>query len=355
LLRGLSVKPGDRFATMHDLIRELGRDRARPWRRGSYAAAALAAVLTLGLASDWVVRDRLDREIRQSFALTGKQLARAVGQLTSEFHTLSEVAYSSGALREVAGTRDEADFGLRTAEEDRADFERLHSTLVSADWVKLPNSQLAIADYKGRLLYSSAAPSELGTDLSALAPVKRALDAGKGNSITVLPYSDPALVASHVLGTSAPPPGLAVLFVRTLALGANEQSEARALYLQLQDGKQLLDDVRLDDVTRLALVATTGEVASDVGLSSTLVHSALAAREVLEVEDNGTTYLVQARELQGLDGQGAIGHVVMARPLDAILTLFPHARTVFLLTALLALVGAAGTAWRAREITRGRT
>jgi serine/threonine protein kinase len=37
VLRGLSVKPGDRFATMDDLIRELGRDRARPRRRTAIA------------------------------------------------------------------------------------------------------------------------------------------------------------------------------------------------------------------------------------------------------------------------------------------------------------------------------
>jgi hypothetical protein len=343
LVRGLSPKPGDRFPTMNELITELGRDRARPWRRASYAFAAVAAALVLGLGADWVVRDRLGSEIRQSFALTGAQLERAVGQLRDQFDTVSQVAYREAALREVAGHHDQADFGLGTPEDDKAELERLHNTLVSTDWVRLGTSSLAIGDYKGRLLYTSAEPAHWGTDLKTLPFVERALDAGKGDSVTVLPYSDPALRSTGVLGTSAPERGLAVVFARTLALGdkSSEGSEARAVYLQIQDGDTLLDNVRLDEETELELVP---------------VGTAFSARMgVDEVESKGRTVLMQTRPVQGLEGQGTIALVVMSRPIGGVLSLFPGARTVFALTAFAALALAIATTLRARAITGGRT
>src|SRR6185503_1664918 len=45
VLRGLRARPGDRFQTMDHLLAQLGRDRARPWRRIAIAAAALGAAL----------------------------------------------------------------------------------------------------------------------------------------------------------------------------------------------------------------------------------------------------------------------------------------------------------------------
>ena len=51
VVRGLSPKPSERFPSMDHLLAELGRDRARPWRRASIGAAALAAALVLGLVA----------------------------------------------------------------------------------------------------------------------------------------------------------------------------------------------------------------------------------------------------------------------------------------------------------------
>ncbi|NVB85332.1 MAG: serine/threonine protein kinase [Kofleriaceae bacterium] len=355
LLKGLSVKPGDRYATMHELIVELGRDRAKPWRRTAIVSAALAGVLALGLVADWQVRARVTGEIRQSFAATGTQLDRAVARLTSSFYTVSAIAYREQALREVAGHHDQADFGLGDPAADQAELERLNSTLASTEWVKLGDSAIAIADYKGRLLYTSAAPAVWGGDLKVLAPVKRALDAGKGDSVTVLPYADPGLASTGVLG-SARKTGLAVLFERTVALGdkASEGSEARALYLQLQDGKQLLDDVRLDDETLLALVAPDGTSIADDAMPAGLVAAARRQGDIAEVAAGGQTYQVQSRSVRGLEGQGTIAHVVMARPMDGVLSLFPGARRAFTVAAFASLALALWTFWRARKITGAR-
>ncbi|HEU4611573.1 MAG TPA: protein kinase [Kofleriaceae bacterium] len=354
VLRGLSVKPGDRFATMDELIRELGRDRAKPWRRTSFVAAAVAAALGFGLVSDWVVRDRVSTEIRHSFALTREQQKRVVNRLIESFRVTSEVAYREPALREVAGHHDQADFGLGDPAVDRADLERLHNTLLSTDWVKNGSTQLAIADYKGRLLYTSAAPEIWGGNLTLLAPVKRAIDAGKGDSVTVLPYADPGLATTGILGNSPPRDGLAVLFERTLALGdkASEGSEARGFYLQLQDGARLLDEIALDKQTQLALVALDGTSIGE--LPPALIAAAPADEQSVEVRVDGRVYQVQSLPMMGIAGQGTIAHVVMARPLDGVLSLFPGARLVFALTAMGALLLAATTFLNARHLANGR-
>jgi len=353
VLRGLSVKPGDRFATMDELIRELGRDRAKPWRRTSIASAAVAVALGLGLVSDWIVRDRVTSEIRHSFTLTREQQKRVVNRLIESFRVTSEVAYREQALREVAGHHDQADFGLGDPETDRADLEKLHNTLSSTDWVKNGTTTLAIADYKGRLLFTSAADT-WGGDLKALAPVKRAIDAGKGDSVTVLPYADPGLATTGLLGAHPPTHGLAVLFERTLALGdkASEGSEARGFYLQLQDGRQLLDEISLDKQTLLGLVALDGTAIGE--LPSALIKAAPADEESAEIRVDGRVYQVQSLPMTGLAGQGTIAHVVMARPLDGVLSLFPGARLVFALTAFGCVLLAATTYLSARRITFAR-
>jgi len=350
LLRGMASKPNERFPTMNDLLHELGRDRARRWRRTGYIASGVAAALLLGLIADWSVRDRLSKQIEQSFALTGTQLERAVSQLNAQFSTSAQVVYKDNAVRDVAGNRDQSEFGLGSPEDDRAELERLHSVLASNDWYKLNSSEIAIGDYKGRLLYSSAAPDQLGGDLTALAPAKRMLDEGTGEGVAVLPYADPALAKTRLLGTSQRE-GLALLFVRSLALGASEGREARALYVQLQDGRRLLDDVRLDSETKLALVAPSGESIRDPGLPESAVRAALATTSVTEIRDGDTMYQVQARDIRGLDKQHTVARVVMARPLHGVLSLFPGARIVFALTALLALALAAVSAVRVRQIS----
>jgi serine/threonine protein kinase len=351
VLRGLSVKPGDRFATMDELIRELGRDRARPWRRTAIVSAAVAVALGLGLVSDWIVRDRVTGEIRHSFALTREQQKRVMNRLIESFRVTSEVAYREPALREVAAHHDQADFGLGDPQVDRADLEKLHNTLVSTEFVKHRNTQLAIADYKGRLLYTSASPETWGGDLKTLAPVKRAIDAGKGDSVTVLPYADPGLATTGILGPRPPSQGLVVLFERTLALGdkATEGSEARGFYLQLQDAKQLLDEIALDKQTLLALVAHDGTAIGEVPLA--LIKAAPADDTIEEVRVDGVSYHVQSLPMTGLADQGTIAHVVMARPLDGVLSLFPFARLVFALAALAALLLAATTYANARKLT----
>ncbi|MEO8846665.1 MAG: serine/threonine-protein kinase [Kofleriaceae bacterium] len=353
LTRGLAAKPADRFPTMAHLLVVLARDRARPWRRTSWIAMAVAAALGLGLVADWTVRDRGATQIAESFELTGVQVDKTIKRLEMEFETASEVAYNESALREVAGHHDQADFGLGTPEADREDLEKLHGTLASMQWSGLLAGQRAVIDYKGRLLFTSYAPHVWNTDMRSLPAVKRALDTGTGTNISIASYADPMFAKGQIFG-NAPPRGLVVMHLRTLALGNSSTSsnETRAILLQFEDIADVLERLRLDNKTLLALVAPNHTFVADAGLTEELIRA--APRDgIAQVHSGGHDY--QVLQLPIIDHEKhEIGELVMARRVDGMLMLFPHARLVFALAMLLALGVAIGTTLEARKITGAR-
>ena len=351
LLRGLSVKPGDRFPTMGSLLTELGRDRAKPWRRTAWVAAAVAGLLALGLGADLAVRSRFQRSIRQSFEATAKQADRAVRLIADQFDAISNLVYLFPVMGDVSAHHDQADFGLGDPADDNKDLDEIHDRLVSADWRLARDfggrehpSILAVADYKARLLYTSADPAAPRTDLSALPWVKAALDAGSGNSTTLVRYDDPQLVATRVLGPR-PPSGLAMVFARTRSLG----EAAKTQVLQIVEARGLLDQIRLDD-TLLSVVAPDGTPVGDV--PDRLVAIAPGEGQA-ELTIDGVAYEVQARPLTGF-GPKPIGRLVMAQRMDSVLSLFPNARVVFAIGMIAALGLALATMFRARRITGAR-
>ena len=350
--RGMSPRPGDRYPTMDHLLTELGRDRARPWRRTAIVTAALAAVLALGLVSDGIVRDRVGAEISQSFTATGTQIERATMLQTRRFQGLSNLVVLFKALIDVMSHHDQADFQLGSPDDDAEELQKIHDTLTSQDWSLVRelgqdthNSEIAVADYKARLLYTSAAPNEWKGDLLGMPTIKRAVDAGQGTFDAIVRYDEPTFVRAKLFG-AAPAPGIALMFVRTL----DHDGVVGGVFMQFVDGADVLAGIRLDD-TQLALVALDGTSIGEV--SKALVQAAPHGGEVAEVMSGGRMYRVQVRTIPALDGR-PIGHVVMARSLESVLQLFPGARTVFAIAALAALLAAITTALRARRITNAR-
>ncbi|HET9623953.1 MAG TPA: protein kinase [Kofleriaceae bacterium] len=355
VLRGLSVRPGDRFPTMDHLLAELGRDRATPWRRTAIAAALVGGVLAMGLIADLVVRDRVTAEIAESFALTARQTNRAWDGLTARFDTSANQMYSLSVMREVASNRDQADFGLGSPEDDAKNLEHLHSALTSQDWTLVRDfagtqypTTIAIADYKGRMLFSTAAPRSAPTDLTRLPWVRSALTQ-KDRLITLVRTDDPTLAATGVLGP-APPAGLDFVYMRSLVLGNSQAKEVSSAFLEAVDAAKLFGEIRLDERTRLSIVAPDGTAIGDV--PSGLVDKAAHADAMSTESDDGRVFQVLAQPIRGFDNQ-VVGKVVMARQLDSVLlSLFPGARRMFALAMLVAAVIALIAAWRTRQIVR---
>ena len=354
VLRGLSARPGDRFPTMDHLLAELGRDRARPWRRTAIAAAAIAAALGLGLVADLVVRDRVTAEIQQSFALTGRQTNRAWDGLTARFDTSANQVYSLAVMREVSANRDNADFGLGDPKADADNLDRIHSELASQDWTLVQDfagtqypTTIAVADSKGRMLYTSAAPGHGRSDLTRLPWVKTALTL-KDRTISLVRTDDAALVATGLLGPS-PPPGLGFVYTRTLMLGNDRTKEVASAFIEEVDAARLFGEIRLDEQTRLSIVAPGGTAIGNV--PPALVRVAAITAGTAEATADGATYQVLAQPIRGFDNQ-IVGDVVMARKLDSVLlSLFPGARLMFALTMVAAIGIAIASALWMRQIT----
>ncbi len=367
VLRGLSVKPGDRYPTMDHLLVELGRDRARPWRRSAITLGAVAAALALWLVADVALRDRADVAIGTAFRMTGVQTVRTLTSLQDEFYAQADRLSHQAAVQLLAAHHDLADFGLGGAQADSDDLAEIHGQIESSTWVHDSSERrstvpapgthadpdadtLAIVDAKGRLIYSTAS-SAWGTRADSLPQIKHAIDTGDGASVEVLAYDDPALTAAHLI--AAPRSGLAVVYDRALSLGTDDKTnakEARAVLVEIVDGTRLLDKIKLDEQTRLALVAPDGRSLGDAPAALVAAAPAPGAAAANVMTDD-QTYQVQTLAIPGFEGQGTVARVVMANPVGG-LTLFPHARLVFGVLLVCALGGAAATGLRARGMSR---
>ncbi|HSS02032.1 MAG TPA: serine/threonine-protein kinase [Kofleriaceae bacterium] len=355
ILRGLAVRPGDRFPTMDHLLAELGRDRARPWRRAAIAGAAIAAALGLGLVADLVVRYRVAAEIHESFLLTGRQTNHAWEGLTGRFDSSANQVYTLSVMREVSAARDQSDFGFGDAAADDENLERIHNALASQDWTLVQDfagtqypTTIAVADYKGRMMYTSAERDHARSDLTQLPWVKTALTQ-KDRSITLVRTDDPALRATGLLGPYAPP-GLGFVYTRTLVLGNDKNKEVASAFIEEVDAAKLLGEIQLDDKIRLSIVAPDGTAIGEV--PSLLAQRAAAEVGPTEAAVDGDMYQVLAQPIRGFDKQ-VVGHVVMARRIDSVLlSLFPGARLVFAMAMIAAVAIAVASAMRMRQITR---
>ena len=357
VLRGLSVAPGDRFPTMDALIVELGRDRAKPVaahrdRRGRARRRA-----RLGLVADWAgPRARSPARSASRSRSPGNQLASAAERLRECVRARSRAPpITSRALREVTGHHDQADFGLGTPEADLQDLERLHNTLASGRVGQARRSDVAIADYKGRLLYTSAAPATWDTDLKVLPTVKRALDRGGGDSITVCRTRAGARRDRHARA-SARNAGSPMLFERTVALGDKRARQRGARAVLRAAGRQAVARLDLDSTSRRAARARRARRHVDRRHADRADRRrAGQPRHRAGPRSAATSTRSQTRDLPGLTG-APIGKVVMARQIAGVLSLFPGARSGVRGRRCSSRSRLAGfSAARARRITGART
>jgi serine/threonine protein kinase len=352
VMRGLAVKPGDRYPTIDHLIAELGRDRAKPWRVAAIVAASIAALLGLGFGADWIVRERALAQIRQSFATYGTAIEKAGQRQAQQFRNASGLLDQLPVIEELTSSHAEADFGLTSPEQDAKRLQEVRDQLVSQSWTLVRElggaahpSQIAVADATGRLMYSSAAPDEWQGDLLAMPAVQRAMNGGKAQVVVAVRYDEPGFAAAHVFGAT-PPHGLALMFARAF----DRNGQLGGVFIQFVDGNDVLEGIRLDQ-TELGLIGEDGTTVGDV--PPALARAVPTSGKIAEVSSGDDTLMLQARPIADFAGQ-PIARVVIGRPLPGVLSLFPHARAVLALAALAALALAIGMFSRARKIAGAR-
>jgi len=337
-LRGLSVRPGDRFPSMDHLLSALGRSRARGLRVIAAVAASLALAAGVGLFADWLARERQLVGERAAFTASALQFDRALYLRNRSFGTLATLSRAIPLVRDVTGNRDQADFGLGSAEDDRARLQELHDGMKSADWFglisKATTSVLALSDYKGRLIYTGADPDLWGADVTVLDIAARAMSPGVEYTGGVLRGDAPALLATGITGGIAKSEGV-ILLVQQFSVGNAPQG----LFMQVVYTGTLLDEVALGDDTLVAIVNNADDPAP---MPRDVLAAGLAAPgAVVELARGDGTWFVHDKPLVVADTTTTIGHTVMARPVDAT-GLFAGARVV--LGALLGVLLALGAA-----------
>jgi protein kinase-like protein/putative zinc finger protein len=341
LVRALAVTPGDRFPTLAEMLKALGRDRSR--RPRQLALVALVALIAVGVAlgADWIMRERAHAVTRTSFEAARTQLDKLVSLRTDMFVAQSEALYRLPALQEVAALRDLADFGLGDESEDRARLARIHDNLRSADWFALTHTRrgdaMAVADYKGRLLFGSANPDGWGANIGTIPMIASAYASKADAYIGVLRADDPSVVASGLLGAK-PSAKLYVAFARAKRIG----EQTRALFVELAEAARVLDDVGVGEDTKLSVTAAGGAAEGTV---PTEVLDIATDSSITELSIDSQDWLVERTPLRASGQSDEIAQIVLARRSDAGLSgLFPHARMTLALLAL-ALAGIAIAGW----------
>ncbi|HEY4055106.1 MAG TPA: hypothetical protein VGM39_00815, partial [Kofleriaceae bacterium] len=226
--------------------------------------------------------------------------------------------------------------------EDTAKLGELHGLLASSDWTytrSISSSTVpaivAVADYKWRLLFSSAAGDTFGNDISSLPAVRAALDGKNGGSVLgLMRYDDPVLHESKVLGKGTPPSVLAFVYARALVLAKTP----RSVLFYVLPASSLLEEVSLPDVP-MSVLALDGT--NDGPIASTTISN--------PPED----VRIKLVPLIAPGGE-KLGDVVLMGRLTGALSIFPHARQVLLATSLLALLASFATWRRARRIAGAR-
>lgn len=331
LVRALAPTPGDRFATMHELLKALGRDRGR--RPRQIASVALVGLVVVGVAfgADAILRDRARAVTRTSFAAARAQLDRLVSLRTETFVAQSDALYLLPAVQAVAASPDFSDFGLGDASEDRQRQQVARDALFSQSWLAATPLRraavVAIADYKGRLLYTSANTEAWGHDITNVPIIASAYDARTEGFLGVIEGDDPLVVSSKLLG-DAPRPELFVMFARTKRI--NDQP--RALFVQFVEARRVLEEVSTGTETLLSVTALGG-------VAEGAVPPDVVARAgdgvMTELSIGQQEWLAERTPLRAGEQTDAIGQLVLARRTDVGLAgLFPYARHVLAFASL---------------------
>ena len=351
LERALSAKPGDRYPTMADLLRALGRDRGRRPRRVAFGALVLFAIVAVGIGADYILRERTQAVTRTSFESARTQLDKLLSLRTDAFVAQADAMYRLPIMLEISTARDQSDFGLGDQGEDETRIAKEHETLNSADWFGLVRSHrgdvFAIADQKGRLLYDTASPELFGSKVTAIGAIASAYSSQNETYLGVVDGAAPAVVSSGLLG-GAPQQKLYVAFARARRIGAIPN----AMFMQLVEAGRLLDEVGVGQDTLLSVVTMEGVAEGHVPRSVLLAVNDGGIKE-LSLDDGN--WLAERAPLLSHGQDSAIAQLVLARRTNLGLSgLFPHARDLLgVLAALLSAIAIAGLVIaRQRDLNR---
>ncbi len=351
LVRALSVTPGDRFPTLDELLKALGRDRGRRPRQVAFVAFVAFVAVAIAFGADGILQERTRAVTRTSFAAARAQLDKLVSLRADTFAAQSDALYLLPGVQAVAASPDFADFGLGEESEDKQRRETARAALRSQSWLEATRLRqtdvVAIADQKGRLLFSSANTAVWDTDVTSVPVIAAAYDAPTEVYLGVVKGDDPVVVESNLMG-GRPRPGLFVVFARTKRING----QAKALFVQFVEAARVLKEVSTGTDALLSVTALGGEAEGGVPRG---VLDGATSTGIAELTVDQHEWLAERTPLRANDQADAIAQLVLARRTDVGLAgLFPYARgTLAVMGILLGALAVGGFLLaRARDLGR---
>jgi anti-sigma factor RsiW len=163
LVKGLSLKPEDRHASMHDLLGALSRGlNARKYR--AWVGAAALILFALSFAVEQAVESSARRAVEADLGRATQLFRVKATERLQELDTRAQAALKKDFLSEALGKADDLDarLGLAAESEDQG-IGYSHDLLLSADMPLLDEEDVVLfVDPQGRVIYNRADEKNFG-------------------------------------------------------------------------------------------------------------------------------------------------------------------------------------------------
>ena len=311
LLRGLSIEPNDRYASMAEILSALTRGlAARKYR--TWIAVGVAAVLALAVSVEQAVQSSALRAVEADLSRSAELFRVKAAEQQGKFYSRADASLKKDFLPEALGRADDLDARLGlAADSEEQGIASGHELLRSADLPLLEDEDvLLFVDARGRLVYNRADEGTFGGgELIRLDIVDQAL---KGNPAETL-WSAAQVARSPVLLASAiPDRDLLLLFARPITRG---RKTLGALLFGRWVKESFLAELEQSVGDRLLIRAPDGAQVSITPEPEQALGQLDASPKPSLVQLGKQRLLVQSVDLVGISG-GVLGRAFLLRDYD---------------------------------------
>jgi predicted Ser/Thr protein kinase len=314
LVKGLSLAPDNRHASMRELLAELSRGLlARRYR--TWAAAAVLILVVLSFAIEQALESSALRTVETDLMRARELLRVKAIDRQRDFDLRAEGSLKKDFLLDALGRADDLDARLGLAEAPaEQEIAYAHDVIRSADLPLLENEDvLLFVDAQGRVVYNRADEAKFGGPrLSGLEILDQALEGRPAEALW-----SPALVgrAPLMLTTIESTSDLLLLFARPITRGRKTLGAVLfGRWVKESFLPELEESVGVGDRVVLRAPDRAEAATMDADLRPTDRLDLAATPTLLRV--GGQRLLVYSVELAGLSG-APLGHAFVVRNFDA--------------------------------------
>ncbi len=311
LLKGLSLKPEERHASMRELLASLSRGlMARKYR--TWAAVAVLILIALSFAVERAVQSSAQRAVEADLGRTAELFRVQATERQAEVDRRAEAGLKKDFLSDALGRADDLDARLGlAAESEEQGIAYAHDLIRSGDLPLFDEEDVMLfVDAQGRVVYNRADENKFGGDkLSGLDILDQALQGRPGEALW-----SPSRVARAplVLASVESDNDLLLLFARPITRG---RKTLGALLFGHWVRESFLPALEQSIGDRVVLRGPDRAQAATIDVDLKPIERLDASPTPLLLHLGRQRVLVQSVELVGLSG-GPLGRAFLLRNFD---------------------------------------